>query len=91
MYVYSDWDLPGLDYFQFGNAYKGSREDLRFLIRAREEKLAVITWFGEKCFELAENKRETEFDIAEHSLRDICEYLSKLLKEHNNEKKERQA
>ena len=37
MLKYGSWDLPGLDYFQSKNSFKGSRGNLRFVIEPGEK------------------------------------------------------
>ena len=76
MLKYGSWDLPGLDYFQSKNSFKGSRNNLRFVVACDEESFTVFTWTGEKCFEYAENIFEKHFEMNEQSLYDINEYLT---------------
>ena len=81
MLKYGSWDLPGLDYFQSKNSFKGSRNDLRFMVACDDEGFKVMTWTGEKCLECAENISEKRFETNEQSLYDINEYLTALYKE----------
>ena len=76
MLKYGSWDLPGLDYFQFKNSFKGSRNNLRFMVTCDDEGFKVMIWTGEKCFEYAENISEKRFEMNEQSLYDINEYLT---------------
>lgn len=76
MQKYGSWDLPGLDYFQSKNSFKGSRNGLRFMVVCNDEGFKVMTWIGEKCFEYAENISEKQFEMSEQSLYDINEYLT---------------
>lgn len=75
MIKYGSWDLPGLDYFQSKNSFKGSRGNLRFVIEPGE-KLKVYCWHEDVCFELAKDITEKEFEFSEQSLYDINEYLT---------------
>lgn len=75
MLKYGSWDLPGLDYFQSKNSFKGSNGKLRFIVEPRET-LKVLCWHEDVCFELAENITEKEFEFNEQSLYDINDYLS---------------
>ena len=76
MLKYGSWDLPGLDYFQSKNSFKGSRNDLRFMVTCDDEGFKVMTWTGEKCFECAESTSEKRFEMNEQSLYDINDYLT---------------
>lgn len=76
MLKYGNWDLPGLDYFQFKNSFKGSRNNLRFVVVGDGDGLRVLTWTGEKCVEYAENITEKHFEMNEQALYDINEYLT---------------
>lgn len=75
MLKYGSWDLPGLDFFQSKNTLKGSKGKLRFLVEPTD-KLRVLCWGEDVCFELAENITEKEFDFSEQSLYDINDYLT---------------
>lgn len=76
MLKYGNWDLPGLDYFESKNSFKGSRNNLRFMVACDDEGFKVLTWTGEKSFEYAEDISEKRFDMNEQSLYDINEYLT---------------
>ncbi len=76
MLKYGSWDLPGLDYFQFKNSFKGSRDLFRFIVSGKDEGIKVYYWWGDVCFELAENVTEKDFELCEQSLFEINEYLS---------------
>ena len=76
MLKYGNWDLPGLDYFESQNSFKGSRNNLRFMVACDDGELKVLTWTGEKCFEYANNISEKRFDMNEQSLYDINEHLT---------------
>ena len=76
MLRYGSWDLPGLDYFQSKNSFKGSRNGLRFMVACDGEGFKVMAWTGEKCLEYAENISEKHFEFNEQSLYDINEYLT---------------
>lgn len=76
MLKYGSWDLPGLDYFQSKNSFKGSRNSLRFMVACDDECFKVMIWTGEKSFEYAENISEKRFELNEQSLYDINEYLT---------------
>ncbi len=75
MLKYGSWDLPGLDYFQFKNTFKGSREDFRFAVTGSDD-IKVLSWRGNVCLELAEDIEEKHFELNEKSLYDINQYLS---------------
>ncbi len=75
MLKYGSWDLPGIDFFQSKNSFKGSKEKLRFAV-IPDEKLKVICWREDVCLEFAKDVTEKEFDFDEQSLYDINEYLS---------------
>ena len=81
MLKYGNWDLPGLDYFQSKNSFKGSRNNLRFMVTGDDEGFKVVTWTGGKCFECAENLSEKRFEMNEQSLYDINGYLTDKYKE----------
>ena len=76
MLKYGIWDLPGMDYFQSENSFKGSKNNLRFAVTYSDEGFKVLTWTGEKCLEYAENISEKHFELNEQSLYDINEYLT---------------
>ena len=76
MLKYGIWDLPGMDYFQSENSFKGSKNNLRFAVTCDDEGFKVLTWTGEKCLEYAENISEKHFELNEQSLYDINEYLT---------------
>ena len=76
MLKYGAWDLPGMDYFQSENSFKGSKNNLRFAVTCGDEGFKVLTWTGEKCLEYAENISEKHFELNEQSLYDINEYLT---------------
>ena len=76
MLKYGIWDLPGMDYFQSENSFKGSKNNLRFAVTYSDEGFKVLTWTGEKCLEYAENISEKHFELNERSLYDINEYLT---------------
>ena len=80
MLKYGSWDLPGLDYFQSNNSFKGSRNNLRFTIIGDDEGLKVLIWTGEKCLEYADNITEKHFEMSEQALYDINEYLTDVYK-----------
>ena len=76
MLKYGIWDLPGMDYFQSENSFKGSKNNLRFAVTCDDEGFKVLTWTGEKCLEYVENISEKHFELNEQSLYDINEYLT---------------
>lgn len=80
MLKYGSWDLPGLDYFQSQNSFKGSRNNLRFTVTCDDDGFKVLTWTGEKCLECAEGITEKHFEMNEQSLYDINEYLTDVYK-----------
>lgn len=76
MLKYGDWDLPGIDYFQFKNSFKGSRRNFRFAVTGKDDCIKVLYWAEDVCLESAENVTEKEFELCEQSLYDINEYLT---------------
>lgn len=79
MLTYGSWDLPGLDYFQSKNTFKGSRKNFRFSVaidKEDDDKLTVVIWYGEKCLESSEISLTKSFDLSEQSLYDINAFLT---------------
>lgn len=76
MLKYGSWDLPGIDYFQFKNAFKGSKEGFRFAVVGKDDCIKVLHWSEDVCLELAKDVKEKEFELCEQSLYDINEYLT---------------
>lgn len=82
MLKYGMWDLPGLDFFQCKNVFKGSKDNFRFAAFG-EDDIKVLYWFGNVCLECAENIEEKHFETSEQSLYDINEFLSSVYKPEN--------
>ncbi len=82
MLKYGMWDLPGLDFFQFKNVFKGSKDNFRFAAFGGED-IKVFYWFGDVCLECAENIQEKHFELNEQSLYDINEFLTAEYKSNN--------
>lgn len=76
MLKYGTWDLPGEDYFQAKNSFKGSRDNFRFIVSPCEDGIKASVWKGEKCLELSEIIAEKTFELCEQSLYEINEYLT---------------
>lgn len=76
MLKYGDWDLPGIDYFQFKNSFKGSRGRFRFSATGKDDCIKVLYWAEDVCLEEAKNIVEKEFELCEQSLFDINRYLT---------------
>lgn len=76
MLKYGSWDLPGIDYFQFKNSFKGSRGSFRFAVMGKDDCIKVLYWAEDVCLEEAKNVTEKEFELCEQSLFDINEYLT---------------
>lgn len=76
MLKYGSWDLPGIDYFQFKNSFKGSKDNFRFAVIGKDDCIKVLHWTGNICLEAAENVTEKEFELCEQSLYDINEFLT---------------
>ncbi len=84
MLKYGSWDLPGLDYFQFKNSFKGSKGSFRFAVCGGED-IKVLCWNEDVCLEKAENVTEKQFELVEDSLFKINEYLTQQYKDCNKE------
>ena len=75
MLKYGIWDLPGLDFFQYKNVFKGSKGSFRFAAFGGED-IKVLYWYKDVCLECAEDIKEEHFELTEDSLYKINEFLS---------------
>lgn len=80
MLKYGIWDLPGLDFFQYKNVFKGSRGGFRFAAYGEEDGIKVLYWNGDVCLECAKDIREKHFELTEDALYKINDFLSEQCK-----------
>lgn len=72
-------DLPGLLYFQNGGVFKGSKGNIRFIIKPIDEKLLVQTWQGPYCYEKSEMEDESQFELNDNGRGAMQEWLTEKL------------
>lgn len=75
-------DLPTFAYFDFGNTWSGSLlRDFNYRIEphAKDEPpcLRVFVWFGDICFDLAEEKETFEEEFSDEGYQRVVEKLNK--------------
>lgn len=75
MLKYGIWDLPGLDFFQYRNVFKGSKGNFRFAAFGGED-IKVLYWYGNICLECAKDIKEEHFELTEDSLYKINDFLT---------------
>jgi hypothetical protein len=71
----SVFDLPLLDYFQFGNEFTGSWQGFQYKIVPEEGLLKAAVWEGPWCSEKSRMTAEEGFPLTGEGLEDMIAWL----------------
>lgn len=72
-------DLPGLLYFQNGGVFKGSKGNIRFIIKPTDDRIIVQMWQGPYCYEKSEMEDESQFELNDNGRCAMVEWLTEKL------------
>ena len=67
--------FPHVDYFEAGNGYSGSCEELRYKLFNQKETLLVKVWVGPYCLEKSRVLVSREFPITEEGIEGMASWL----------------
>lgn len=74
-------DIPAFSYFEQGNAFTGSWQNVcRFRLVRQEETLCAAVWKEDICFELAEDKTEQSFSLTAEGLQEAVDWVTAFCK-----------